>query len=140
MGKGEIVLKTEALRSVGERVIVGTIVGLEQIGLEKLDEQRGADPISITALQNVILLIQTVALAGVTLMSKSGRIRAFAADGVASSSTMLAYRIGKVAAPTISGFTRRFGNRGSRIGGSPQQQSRQVAPLGMGAQFSLMPS
>lgn len=109
MAKGEVIIKTAALRGIGERVLFGVISGGQQIALEKADEARNVSDISITALQNVVPLLETVAAAGVALFVKSDRIRSVASNFVATESTMLTYRMFKVGLPAVQGMIRKHG-------------------------------
>lgn len=109
MAKGQIIVQTEVVRALGERVLFGALSGGQQIALEKADQARNVSDVSITALQNVIPLLETVAASGIALFVKSDRVRSIASTFVATESTMLTYRMLKVALPVVQGMIRKHG-------------------------------
>jgi len=109
MAQGEIIVKTAAVRAIGERVAIGTISGVQQIALEFADEKRNVSDISITALQNVVPLLEVVGASAVALFIKSNRMREIASNFVATESSLLTYRMLKVAIPRVQGMIRRHG-------------------------------
>lgn len=126
---GQIVIQKKELVALGQKVFIGGLAGAQQVGLEKADEARQVSDISITALQNIVPLIEVVGASAAVVLSKSNAVKVIASDFVNAESAMLAYRMIKVAVPRISGFMKKHGkkvsdfNLGHGSGGQKQTQS-----------------
>ena len=115
---GETINPKKATMVVGQRVVIGTGVGLSQIAFEKLDSQRGVSSDSFSAVQNLGPLAITAIGAIMTIVPKKQSYRTLGADLTSSGSVMLAYRGAKFATNTLNARKFRTMNRN----GSYQRQ------------------
>ena len=98
----EFISKNKSAIVTAKRLGLGTVVGIQQAGLEAIDARRvGVQPNDFLAVQNIIPILETAILIPISVMAKSNTVRAISASLLVGTTTMTAYRIAKMATPII---------------------------------------
>ena len=120
-----------------KRLGLGTIVGIQQAGLEEIDARNpNRLPNDFLAVQNIIPIIETAILIPLSLVPKSNTVRAVSADLLVGTTAMTAYRIAKMATPIISNRMRGRNAKSLMRGGTQHQKqqhdrSSDIAPMSL---------
>lgn len=123
----------------------GVIVGLEQIGLEKLDADRMVqgnlkDALQWEAAQNVVPLAQSAVAIILAMVPKGKTLRRIGSALIAPSVTMATYRAAKFVPTRISVTAQRMTNNNRSIADARRNNNSKSTPPAPGKALQWTPS